>query len=151
MDYKEKYEMALERAKCLYSQHEVEWRDEDIEYIFPELKKSEDERIRKELITHCRNTRCVTEEGAERIAKWLAWLKKQGEKPADKKEHKFKVGDWIIFAENHNSIYQVERIDNYRYYLRHYLGCTLSVHFDNELIRPWTINDAKPGDVLRCW
>ena len=76
-------------------------------------------------------------------------LEKQGEKKsADKAESKFKVGDWIIFAENHNSVYQVERIDNYRYYLRHYLGGTLSVHFDNELIRPWSIKDAKVGDVL---
>lgn len=41
--------------------------------------ESEDEKIRKELITHCRNTRCVTEEGAERISKWIAWLEKQGE------------------------------------------------------------------------
>jgi len=61
---------------------------------------------------------------------------------------KFRVGDWIIFAENHNSVYQIERLDNYRYYLRHYLGGALSVHFDNELIRHWTINDAKDGDVL---
>lgn len=46
------------------------------------LKKteSEDEKVRKELITHCRNTRCVTEEGAEKIAKWIAFLEKQGEK-----------------------------------------------------------------------
>lgn len=64
------------------------------------------------------------------------------------KLHKFNVGDWIIFNENNNSIYQVERIDNCRYYLRHYLGGTLSVHFDNELIRQWNIKDAKPGDVL---
>ena len=50
-----------------------------MEEIFPELKEGEDERIRKELITHCRNTRCVTEEGAERIAKWIAWLEKQSQ------------------------------------------------------------------------
>lgn len=48
------------------------------EEMFPELKESEDEKIRKELITHCRNTRCVTEEGAERIVKWISWLEKQG-------------------------------------------------------------------------
>ena len=76
-------------------------------------------------------------------------LKKQDEqKTTDKVELRFHEGDWIIFNENHNSIYQIERIDNYRYYLRHYLGGTLSVHFDNELIRPWTIQDAKDGDVL---
>ena len=67
---------------------------------------------------------------------------------ADNVEQKFHEGEWVIFNENHNSVYQVERIDNYRYYLRHYLGGTLSVHFDNELIRKWTIEDAKAGDVL---
>ena len=50
------------------------------EEIFSEFEESEDERIRKELITHCRNTRCVTEEGAKRIAKWIAWLEKQENK-----------------------------------------------------------------------
>lgn len=52
----------------------------------PELKESEDKRVRKELITHFRNARCVTEEGAERIAKWITWLEKQGEQeePTDK-------------------------------------------------------------------
>ena len=74
--------------------------------------------------------------------------KRSEQKPADKNEPKFKVGDWLIFNERHNGIYQIERIDNYRYYLRHYLGGTMSVHFDNELIRLWTIQDAKDGDIL---
>ena len=51
----------------------------DVQDFFPQLKDSGDERIRKELIAHCRNTRCVTEEGAERIAKWISWLEKQAE------------------------------------------------------------------------
>ena len=76
MDYKEKYEQALERAKAYHN----DYTKDIVEEIFPELKESEDERIRKELITHCRNTRCVTEEGAERIAKWIAWLEKQCKK-----------------------------------------------------------------------
>ena len=74
--------------------------------------------------------------------------KRSEQKPADKNEPKFKVGDWLIFNERHHGIYQIERIDNYRYYLRHYLGGTMSVHFDNELIRLWTIQDAKDGDIL---
>ena len=74
------YDKALEKAKRLYEKGTI---TESLCHIFPELKESEDERVRKELIIHCRNTRCVTEEGAERIAKWIAWLKKQGErKPA---------------------------------------------------------------------
>lgn len=72
------------------------------------------------------------------------------QKSADEVEPKFNVGDWVIFNEHHNSVYQVEKIQGLRYYLRHYLGGTLSVHFDNELIRLWTLQDAKSGDVLAC-
>jgi hypothetical protein len=68
--------------------------------IFPELKENEDERIRKELITQCRNTRCVTEEGAERIAKWIAWLEKQGEqKPAWSEEDEWCLENAIKYCE----------------------------------------------------
>ena len=77
-----RYDEALERLKGLI-EGTRECRcaivEEDIIDIFPELKESEDEKVREELITHCRNTRCVTEEGAERIARWIAWLEKQGE------------------------------------------------------------------------
>lgn len=79
--YEKKYKEALEKVKIwqnhLYEVDDKDYADE-LNYIFPELKESEDEKIRKELITHCSNTRCVTEEGAERIAKWIAWLEKQG-------------------------------------------------------------------------
>ena len=72
--YEQKYNAALQRAKERYSACSA---PALLEYIFPELKENEDERIRKELITHCRNTRCTTEEGGEKIAKWIAWLEKQ--------------------------------------------------------------------------
>lgn len=89
------------------------------------------------------------ESGLKALEKSLEKGCTEGEqKSADKVEPKFKVGDWVIFNENRNSAYQVEKIDNYHYYLRHYLGGTLSVHFDNELIREWNINDAKASDVL---
>ena len=68
--------------------------------------------------------------------------------PELKVEPKFEVGDWIIFNENNNNAYQVERIGDYRYYLRHYLGGTLLVPFNSGAIRLWTIQDAKNGDVL---
>ena len=74
------YDEALERAQALYNdKNEIGYANAEsvLEEVFPLLKESEDERIRKELIEHCRNTRCVTEEGAERIAKWISWLEKQ--------------------------------------------------------------------------
>ena len=96
MDYEKKYKDALERAE-----RELELCGTDkcetarlIFRFFPELAEPEDERIRKEIITHCRNTRCVTEEGAERIAKWIAWLEKQGTpaKLSEEEQNKFAKG-----------------------------------------------------------
>ena len=71
-------------------------------------------------------------------------------KPTDKIEPKFKIGDWVVFVKS-GSIYQVEKIENYEYTLRHVLGGSLCLPFSNEnLIREWTIQDAKDGDVLVC-
>lgn len=71
-------------------------------------------------------------------------------KLADKIEPKFKVGDWIVFVK-HGSTYQVEKIENYKYTLRHISGGLLDLPFSNEkLIREWTIQDAEDGDVLTC-
>lgn len=202
----EAYDRALKKASEFYNNEEcrVGMTPVDLESIFPELKESEDEKIRKWLIHEVTET-------SDKIMSYrnmnkkdvLAWLEKQGEpveinptefdtrlqtligkfdslpkeeligslsfwlnivqnngtykpaekqgeqKPADKVKPKFKVGNWVIFNEAHDSVYQVERIDNYRYYLRHYLGGTLSVPCNSELIRPWTIQDAKDGDVLQ--
>lgn len=161
MDYKEKYIAALERAK--------EYHDDGgapliLEVIFPELKESEDELIRKAIksgIKHLETQLGYDAVDGVDILNIYSWLEKQGEQThaalnrlkvtsGQKLDPKFKVGDWIIFNENHNSAYQVDRIDNYRYYLRHYLGGTLSVPCNSELIRLWTIQDAKDGDVLAC-
>ena len=48
MNYEQKYKEALERARNMLSYKEV--RQEDMEYLFPELKESDDEKIRKALI-----------------------------------------------------------------------------------------------------
>ena len=83
-----RYGEALERAKKLQetcdSTAVVGW----CEYIFPELKESEDERIRKELIEQVAyiipNDDEVDSEGnalstyQKRIDKYRAWLEKQG-------------------------------------------------------------------------
>ena len=51
--------------------------------IFPELKESEDEKIRKELLEHCKNQAepyIQTGNKCPQIQSWIAWLEKQGEK-----------------------------------------------------------------------
>lgn len=73
---------------------------------------------------------------------------KNEQKSFDKTEPKFKVGDWVVFIKS-KSVYRVEKKENYEYTLRHILGGSMCLHFTTEyLIREWTIEDAKDGDVL---
>lgn len=51
---------------------------ETIEYIFPELKESEDERIRKEIIKFIKVSKPEWKNYSD-YSSWIAWLKKQGE------------------------------------------------------------------------
>lgn len=70
----QRYEEALEKAKRLYEKGTI---TESLCHIFPELKESEDEEIRKELMDFVvDNTIC--QDG--RREKWIAWLEKQGER-----------------------------------------------------------------------
>ena len=72
MDYKKLYKEALERARTTLT-------NEVAADIFPELTESEDERIRKEIITHikwCEDSGyCAKEE----MIRWITFLEKQGE------------------------------------------------------------------------
>lgn len=209
MDYEKKYKEALERAK-VFKKHLLEIHDkgyaEEMDYIFPELTESEDERIRKEITLFLREGRPYYCPDSAKRQEWANWLEKQGEptdnivkramtekqrvlltetngvanidwntrslqdvkllleqgldyikelekqseqKSGNKVEPKFIVGDWVMLNENHNSIYQVEEIENYHYVLRHILGGAFGEPFGLEsLMRLWTIKDAKDGDVL---
>ena len=80
MDYEMKYKDLLERARKM--------RDENcdgckicLESLFPELAKSEDERIRKLTIHHLDKAyqNCKFDEYKKEIEKCIAWLEKQGE------------------------------------------------------------------------
>ena len=74
MDYEKKYKEALERAKKLKENPKAIFLEEEnvhvSDYIFPELKESEDERIRKEIV------RFIQMEVEDEIVgnKWIAWL-----------------------------------------------------------------------------
>lgn len=81
MDNEKLYKEALERARDVYTYY-CDDREQlrKIEFIFPELAESEDEKIRKELTEFLEkasggflNTtiKCKT------FGKWLSWLKKQ--------------------------------------------------------------------------
>ena len=73
-DYKEKLRLAKEALDS------GSYDKETIEYIFPELKESEDERIRRDIIRYLKKTSPAI---GENIEKMFTWLEKQGEqKPA---------------------------------------------------------------------
>ena len=80
--YKEKYEQALRVAQETYDKQPMyrEW----LEKMFPELKESEDERIRKWLIAQLKIKIGNNATLNNMIYKAIAWLEKQGEqKPFD--------------------------------------------------------------------
>ena len=152
MDYKNKYNEALERARELSKTIT----GANYEYIFPELKEDEDELIwLKNYISEEAYYLSIDIRDDEdriklqKLQKSLAWLEKQGEqKPTDKIETKFKVGDWIISHYNH--VAYIKSIDEKNYSLSCNDGNSerLSIDYVNRNWRLWTIQDAKDGDVL---
>ena len=97
-NYEQKYKESLERCKSWMKGEHPECFSEAqkaAEFIFPELRESEDERIRKGLIKGLSAMRDIHKhqtfsDDAININDAIAWLEKQGEqKPADKVEPKF--------------------------------------------------------------
>lgn len=97
MDYEQKYKEALERAAKLRVQNPFDTVGQMVEHIFPELKESEDERIRKKVIEVLKlnikgaESQMQASRGVDRCFeiyacnKVIAWLEKQ-EEPKDKGE-----------------------------------------------------------------
>lgn len=145
-NYEEKYKNALLQARQAINNIPDESLVKWLQSIFPELKESEDEKIRKDIISLIKEIH-VTDKFYD-LNKMLAWIEKQGEQNlTDKVKPKFKVGDWIIG----NTIYKVLCVidDEYR----------LSLNIDDSIVcakiktidkkfHIWTIQDAKDGDVL---
>jgi hypothetical protein len=71
-------EEKLEEAKRLYKTANADQRYV-LESLFPVLRESEDERIRKELIKHLRDGAegYMPAGNAEDYTRWLSWLEKQ--------------------------------------------------------------------------
>lgn len=160
---------------------------EDAEHYFPELKESEDERIKEELISlfqDCINNRNHPYNASD-SERWIAWLEKQGEqkpvisndalregiayfgitqhqidnwlkkyvdvkkqdeqKPADKVEPKFKVGDWITNGIDVDKIIGID-LEDEEYLFENDTKSDISLV--ESISHIWTIQDAKNGDVL---
>ena len=168
--YEKKYKEALEKAKKEWSNNlDNAYKNyrERLEIIFPELKESEDEIIRKSIIEFFESQDDNTTYSLVPKKDILAWLEKQGEqeepqvyKTEDGEiitysenegykvvESKFHEGDWIT-----NGIETVQIIGydiDYGYQVD-YKGNLQ--HRDTDIIEKdyhlWTIQDAKEGDVL---
>ena len=89
MDYEKKFKDAFERAKKVIEYYKGHHRCdeasiEDLESIFPELKESEDEKIRKELLESLKYQQRESRTDKEwlngiKLSEVVAWLEKQSE------------------------------------------------------------------------
>ena len=148
MDYKEKYEKALEKLQEALAPKdgcEISGLTRNcIEEIFPELKESEDEKMRKVILKgliDCRDAPDMgwTNFGGASIDKCIDWIKKQDEKPQekvdnsnkaepkdynsidpyfakpiDKAEPKFHEGDWVVDNED-GYFFEVTKVREHTY------------------------------------
>lgn len=79
MDHEQKYKNALERAKKLYEKGTI---TESISYIFPELAESEDEKIRKQIISFLKEFEHDHYRSLD-FSSWIDWLERQGKKESE--------------------------------------------------------------------
>jgi hypothetical protein len=97
MNYEKAYKGALERAEGIikyYKEHNRgdEASIEDLEIIFPELRESEDEKIRESLIKHFREYESCTFDGLPNT-KVLDWLERQGGKHITESQSRWKPSE----------------------------------------------------------
>ena len=152
------YDKAIEKAKKLYG-------NVITEEIFPELKEDDTERIRKNCI-HFLELQKQHHAATFEIEECIAWLEKQGktspipsnssntvkneQKPADKIEPKFKVGNWYqctkdFFDFKKNTAYYCAKEGC----LQDEYMCHIAIVkdlYDN--FKLWNIQDAKDGDII---
>lgn len=150
-----------------------------IKKAFPELKESEDEKIKDRLVTLVRlndREQFVSFENTP-LNHIIAWLEKQGEqKPAeeynitgvgskhaegklgemikkmksDKAEPKFHEGDWIFIEEIKGYKVGAYQIKSVDEYGYHFDEYHTMPLQDEDLMSLWTIQDVKDGDVLHA-
>ena len=79
MNYEQKYKEALRKATQEYDSAKTEGTKNVIETIFPELAESEDEKIRKEIISYLsdKGTKSPFEQEERDCDRWISWLEKQ--------------------------------------------------------------------------
>lgn len=147
MDYEKKYKNLVKAVKEL---QEANPSDEGIQNWVngnvPELAESEDEKTRKVLIELFNDMEwddSLLHDYKLDKDKTIAWLEKQGKKP------KFNIGDWIVEprGDKPDGLWHIEKIED-GYYLEDTRGICIDIDFADRHCHPWTIADAKDGDIL---
>lgn len=157
-DYKKLYEDVVALAKDglkdgLYLSQSAK---DVTEFLFPQLKETEDEKVKRELTRFLINFNngYSSRPSETEIDSWIKWIDKKAsdieiipEKTNNNSNPKFKIGDWIVYEgfgtykviEIHEGWYSVIDSNDRRW----------SVMFEKEsLCHLWTIQDAKDGDIL---
>lgn len=146
MNYRKKYENALEKAKSLHNSMFVN--NDILEQIFPELKESEEEQHRRLILEYLYDgLRTSDEESKEQIKTAIDWFEKRVNADCIIKP-KFRMGDWIA-CDNLNTvlILTVEK-DEYIVETTHGTKDIPSIDFIDRSFHLWSIKDAKDGDIL---
>ena len=209
MDYEKKYKEALEKARQLCVYPTTKPFISDLQDIFPELKESRDERIRKSLFDYLHTLPNHFSHNGGLVTDWIAWLEKQGEhsiynvpsrevilaiwdlgnewkeltngsistehgtqldyiqkhwheseyylkekqgesESSSKVKPKFHKDEWITNGDYTWKIVEVKPLD---YILQSQDGNIVddTISHVDEQFHPFTIEDAKDGDVLTCY
>ena len=105
MDYEKAYKEALERAREIHNEHRAQCFDVMVK-VFPELKESVDERIRKELLKSFKYQQRELRPDKEwlngiKLSEVVAWLEKQGEQKYDWSEEDEEVFHCLEYTVKH--------------------------------------------------
>lgn len=161
MDYEKKYKEGLEGIEEILSSGQDSIKMSRLKLrlqgIFPELKESEDERIRKALLDTLPKHGYLPQTNIK-VEDAIAWLEKQGQtfelqhnqdeqNPADKVEPTFNKDEWITNGAYTWQIVEVKPLD---YILQSQDGNIVddTISYVDEEFYLWTIEDATDGDVL---
>ena len=154
IDYKKKYEEAIERLKQWDREHSsgyvIKERDE---FIFPELRESEDERMKEAIIAtiHLYYGEPLEDEAK----KMISWLEKKAEQKANEIYPIFRVGDYIRNKKTSDKVLIVQLdVKSKAYCYKSYNGAA-EIHSDFSFSEQdeWEligikIIDQKPADKI---
>lgn len=149
-DYKRLYEEAVKAIKELSDSFDNESLTKELERIFPVLKKNREEKIKKSLVLILKSQRehltdfySTHDVYEEELVNWI-------EEQKSSYQPKFKVGDLVVhdISDGRKVVRQIVNMTNKSYILN---GECFNTFYFNDLENDyhlWTIEDAKPGDVL---